>query len=222
MTSRWSPSTTTARRRSPRGHRAGRPRRQRRDRDAEAAARAGHRALADARDRVRARHPRGHGLAHLHVHHLPRHRGARGLRAPGREPGAARALPAWTAAARPANLLRVCRRTARSRRSPAARGFGVGRRRRLRGGRLHARLARGRGLDWDVLLLSVEMEARVLVVGRSRTSALAVDEALPPAAGGGHAQAAPRSCVRPAPRRCSSARSPRSPASPARRCARAR
>src|SRR5256885_3016320 len=32
--------------------------------------------------------------------------------------------------------------------------------------------------DWDVLMLSVEMEGRVLLVGRSRTSALAVDEAL--------------------------------------------
>jgi len=44
--------------------------------------------------------------------------------------------------------------------------------------------------DWDVLLLSVEMERRVLLVGRSRTSALAVDEALAELGGGGHAQAA--------------------------------
>jgi tRNA nucleotidyltransferase (CCA-adding enzyme) len=44
--------------------------------------------------------------------------------------------------------------------------------------------------DWDVLLLSVEMEGRVLVVARSRTSALAVDEALGALGGGGHAQAA--------------------------------
>jgi tRNA nucleotidyltransferase (CCA-adding enzyme) len=44
--------------------------------------------------------------------------------------------------------------------------------------------------DWDVLMLSVEMEGRVLLVGRSRTSALAVDEALSALGGGGHAQAA--------------------------------
>jgi tRNA nucleotidyltransferase (CCA-adding enzyme) len=44
--------------------------------------------------------------------------------------------------------------------------------------------------DWDVLVLAVEMEGRVLVVGRSRTSALAVDEALAALGGGGHAQAA--------------------------------
>jgi tRNA nucleotidyltransferase (CCA-adding enzyme) len=47
--------------------------------------------------------------------------------------------------------------------------------------------------DWDVLLLSVEMEGRVLLVGRSRTGALAVDQALEPLGGGGHAQAA--SCI---------------------------
>src|SRR5919197_2073594 len=44
--------------------------------------------------------------------------------------------------------------------------------------------------DWDVLLLSVEMEGRILLVGRSRTGALAVDEALAQFGGGGHAQAA--------------------------------
>ena len=44
--------------------------------------------------------------------------------------------------------------------------------------------------DWDALLLSVEMGERVLVVGRSRTSALSVDEVLAPLGGGGHAQAA--------------------------------
>src|SRR5436190_4816703 len=44
--------------------------------------------------------------------------------------------------------------------------------------------------DWDVLLLSVEMEGRVLLVGRSRTGALAVDQALAQFGGGGHAQAA--------------------------------
>lgn len=44
--------------------------------------------------------------------------------------------------------------------------------------------------DWDVLLLSVEMEGRVLLVGRSRTGALAVDEVLGAFGGGGHAQAA--------------------------------
>jgi tRNA nucleotidyltransferase (CCA-adding enzyme) len=44
--------------------------------------------------------------------------------------------------------------------------------------------------DWDVLLLSVEMGGRVLIVGRSRTSALSVDEVLAPLDGGGHAQAA--------------------------------
>jgi tRNA nucleotidyltransferase (CCA-adding enzyme) len=43
--------------------------------------------------------------------------------------------------------------------------------------------------DWDVLLLSVAMEGRVLVVGRSRTSAVAVDQALEAIGGGGHAQA---------------------------------
>ncbi len=44
--------------------------------------------------------------------------------------------------------------------------------------------------DWDVLLMAVEMEGRVLVVGRSRTSAVAIDRALEPIGGGGHAQAA--------------------------------
>jgi tRNA nucleotidyltransferase (CCA-adding enzyme) len=44
--------------------------------------------------------------------------------------------------------------------------------------------------DWDVLMLAVEMEGRVLLVGRSRTGALAVDKALAPLGGGGHAQAA--------------------------------
>jgi tRNA nucleotidyltransferase (CCA-adding enzyme) len=44
--------------------------------------------------------------------------------------------------------------------------------------------------DWDVLVLSVAMEDRVLLVGRSRSSAVAIDEALEPLGGGGHAQAA--------------------------------
>src|SRR5207247_6823646 len=44
--------------------------------------------------------------------------------------------------------------------------------------------------DWDALVLSVEMDQRVLVVGRSRTSALAIDAALAPLGGGGHPQAA--------------------------------
>ena len=44
--------------------------------------------------------------------------------------------------------------------------------------------------DWDVLVLSVAMEGRVLVVGRSRTTAVAIDRALEPLGGGGHAQAA--------------------------------
>jgi tRNA nucleotidyltransferase (CCA-adding enzyme) len=48
----------------------------------------------------------------------------------------------------------------------------------------------GEVADWDVLVLSVAMEGRVLVVGRSRSSAVAIDEALTPLGGGGHAQAA--------------------------------
>jgi tRNA nucleotidyltransferase (CCA-adding enzyme) len=44
--------------------------------------------------------------------------------------------------------------------------------------------------DWDVLLICVSMEQRVLVVGRSRTSAVAIDDALAAFGGGGHAQAA--------------------------------
>jgi tRNA nucleotidyltransferase (CCA-adding enzyme) len=44
--------------------------------------------------------------------------------------------------------------------------------------------------DWDVLVLSVAMDGRVLVVGRSRTAAVAIDAALDPIGGGGHAQAA--------------------------------
>jgi tRNA nucleotidyltransferase (CCA-adding enzyme) len=48
----------------------------------------------------------------------------------------------------------------------------------------------GETSDWDVLVLSVRMDKRVLVVGRSRTPALAVDEALAKLGGGGHAQAA--------------------------------
>src|SRR5919108_5050932 len=44
--------------------------------------------------------------------------------------------------------------------------------------------------DWDVLLLSVEMEGRILLVGRSRTGQLAIDDALAAFGGGGHAQAA--------------------------------
>jgi tRNA nucleotidyltransferase (CCA-adding enzyme) len=48
----------------------------------------------------------------------------------------------------------------------------------------------GEVADWDVLLLSVAMEGRVLVVGRSRTSSVAIDSALESLGGGGHAQAA--------------------------------
>jgi tRNA nucleotidyltransferase (CCA-adding enzyme) len=48
----------------------------------------------------------------------------------------------------------------------------------------------GEVADWDVLVLSVAMEGRVLVVGRSRTAAVAIDDALAPLGGGGHAQAA--------------------------------
>jgi tRNA nucleotidyltransferase (CCA-adding enzyme) len=44
--------------------------------------------------------------------------------------------------------------------------------------------------DWDALLLAVAMEGRVIVVGRSRSSALAIDEALRALGGGGHPQAA--------------------------------
>jgi tRNA nucleotidyltransferase (CCA-adding enzyme) len=44
--------------------------------------------------------------------------------------------------------------------------------------------------DWDALVMSVCMEDRVLLVGRSRTSALAIDQALAPLGGGGHPQAA--------------------------------
>jgi tRNA nucleotidyltransferase (CCA-adding enzyme) len=44
--------------------------------------------------------------------------------------------------------------------------------------------------DWDALLLAVSMEGRVLLIGRSRTPALAIDEALSALGGGGHAQAA--------------------------------
>ncbi len=48
----------------------------------------------------------------------------------------------------------------------------------------------GDTVDWDALVLCVEMEERVLVIARSRTSALSVDEALASLGGGGHAQAA--------------------------------
>ena len=48
----------------------------------------------------------------------------------------------------------------------------------------------GDTVDWDALVLCVEMEGRVLVIARSRTSALSVDEALAALGGGGHAQAA--------------------------------
>jgi len=48
----------------------------------------------------------------------------------------------------------------------------------------------GDSADWDALFLAVEMEGRVLVVARSRTPALSVDEAVAPFGGGGHAQAA--------------------------------
>ena len=48
----------------------------------------------------------------------------------------------------------------------------------------------GDTVDWDALVLSIEMEGRVLVVARSRTPALAVDAALATIGGGGHAQAA--------------------------------
>ena len=76
-----------------------------------------------------------------------------------------------------------------------ARGRGPGLCRPGQGGLLRRRrppLASrvGEVSDWDALLMSVEMGERVLVVGRSRTSALSVDEVLAPARGGGHAQAA--------------------------------
>ena len=48
----------------------------------------------------------------------------------------------------------------------------------------------GDSSDWDALFLCVEMEGRVLVVARSRTPSLSVDEAVAPLGGGGHAQAA--------------------------------
>jgi len=44
--------------------------------------------------------------------------------------------------------------------------------------------------DWDALVLAVAMEGRVLLVGRSRTSAVDVGDALAALGGGGHAQAA--------------------------------
>jgi tRNA nucleotidyltransferase (CCA-adding enzyme) len=44
--------------------------------------------------------------------------------------------------------------------------------------------------DWDALVLAVAMDSRVLVVGRSRTSAVDISEALAALGGGGHAQAA--------------------------------
>jgi tRNA nucleotidyltransferase (CCA-adding enzyme) len=47
----------------------------------------------------------------------------------------------------------------------------------------------GEVADWDVLVLAVAMDRRVLVVGRSRTGAVAIDQALEPLGGGGHAQA---------------------------------
>jgi tRNA nucleotidyltransferase (CCA-adding enzyme) len=48
----------------------------------------------------------------------------------------------------------------------------------------------GEAVDWDALFLCVEMEGRVLVVARSRTPALSVDEVVARLGGGGHAQAA--------------------------------
>ena len=48
----------------------------------------------------------------------------------------------------------------------------------------------GDAVAWDALVLSVEMEGRVLVIARSHTSALSVDAALEPLGGGGHPQAA--------------------------------
>jgi tRNA nucleotidyltransferase (CCA-adding enzyme) len=44
--------------------------------------------------------------------------------------------------------------------------------------------------DWDALVLAVAMDGRVLLVGRSRTSAVDVSDALGALGGGGHAQAA--------------------------------
>ena len=54
--------------------------------------------------------------------------------------------------------------------------------------------------DWDVLLMCVSMADRVLVVGRSRTSAVAIDQALGALGGGGHAQAASAIVREPDPR----------------------
>ena len=48
----------------------------------------------------------------------------------------------------------------------------------------------GDTVEWDALVLCVEMEGRVLVIARSHTSSLSVDAALEPLGGGGHAQAA--------------------------------
>ncbi len=48
----------------------------------------------------------------------------------------------------------------------------------------------GDTVAWDALVLSVEMEGRVLVIARSHSSSLSVDAALEPLGGGGHAQAA--------------------------------
>ena len=59
--------------------------------------RAGDRRDAARGDRLRARHPRGHGLAHLPDGDAARRRGARLVPAPRRAPGAARRVPAHAA-----------------------------------------------------------------------------------------------------------------------------
>ena len=101
---------------------------------------------ADAGDRVRARDPRGHRLAHLLVDHPPRHRGAGRLRA---RSARTRSCSPATCAGRCSREQRELLRAARSPRAPSARSRDCAwspppRRPTLRRGRVDAGLADGR------------------------------------------------------------------------------
>ena len=149
---------------------------------------------ADAGDRVRARDPRGHRLAHVLVHDA---------RATSR-----RSPPACALGANQELLARYLRgplqpraaraaAAARPPRAPSARSRACGvvtataQAGRLRRGRLDARLAdrRRRRLGRAAAVRS-RWRGACWSSARSRTPALAVDAALEPLGGGGHAQAA--------------------------------
>ena len=159
------------------GHGARRRGRRGRHGHAAAAARARGAHHPDARDGVRARHPRGHRVADVHLDHAT----ATSRRWPPACGSArTRSSSAATCAARSCTSSATCCASC-SRRATEREVAGL----RIVTAAAHAGryvedasalVSRvGDTVDWDALVLCVEMEGRVLVIARSRTSALSVD-----------------------------------------------